>query len=421
MFKFILKILTVFALLLTVSCAMEDEDADSTTAIRTEIDGYYNGNYTNFLVNSSSMLKPVSEQPIYANNGESGKLIEDTASFYLKPDFDFNSLDTARIFPNDTTFHEGIMNCIVNSYDMSYRIINSLFNPKLKKEVWMKFDEPYLGTYTSPLDSRIKQWEVTEGGSYAGIDYHYCLKITDMPGGMSKVKDSDKESGKDNAVEFFYNENFQNGVVVFSPVNYDRIKYPENIFSKDMKCLVKFSTNKDSIVNELLISGYSRDMKTVYGIDNVYLKFSEIRESGYIRFLGLIDMPGLWFDAVTNAGYCICIAGTTDKNNKCTIFYTGLVRNSSAETTVAKLITENPSGYVLGRLYPAWFRMKTGKIGAKDTAVFENPAYYINSYYNGYGKAENPIYQKAINNTIDLLYGKTDMSPYQNSINKVLW
>ena len=125
MFKFILKILTVFALLLTVSCAMEDEDADSTTDIRTEIDGYYNGNYTNFLVNSSSMLKPVSEQPIYANNGESGKLIEDTASFYLKPDFDFNSLDTARIFPNDTTFHEGIMNCIVNSYDMSYRIINS--------------------------------------------------------------------------------------------------------------------------------------------------------------------------------------------------------------------------------------------------------------------------------------------------------
>jgi hypothetical protein len=65
--------------------------------------------------------------------------------------------------------------------------------------------------------------------------------------------------------------------------------------------------------------------------------------------------------------------------------------------------------------------MKTGKIGAKDTAVFENPAYYINSYYNGYGKAENPIYQKAINNTIDLLNGKTDMSPYQNSINKVLW
>lgn len=423
MFKFTLKILTVFALFLTVSCAMEDDAEDDATTIEgnKKTEGYYNGNYTDFLVSSSSMLKPSSSEYLYSNGGDNGQLIEDTASFYFKPDFDFDSQDTAKVFPNDTTFHKGVMNCIINSFDMSFRIINSLFNPKLKKEVWMKFDEPYLGTYTSPLDSRIKQWEVTEGGSYAGVDYQYCLKITDMPGGMSKDKAQEKEPGKDNAVEFFYNENFQNGAVVFSPVNYDRVKYPENIYSKDMKCLVRFSSNKDSIVNEILISGYSRDIKTVYGIDNVYLKFSEIRESGYIRFLGLIDMPGLWFDAVANAGYCICIAGTTDKNNECTAFFTGLVRNSSAETSVANLITENSSGDVLGKLYPAWFRMTTGEIGAKDTAVFQNPAYYKYSNYTGYGKADNAIYQKAVNNTIDLLNGKTDMSPYQNSINKVLW
>ena len=128
-----------------------------------------------------------------------------------------------------------------------------------------------------------------------------------------------------------------------------------------------------------------------------------------------------WFDAVANAGYCICVAGTADKDNNCAVFYTGLVRNSSAETSVTKLIGENPSGYVLGRLYPAWYRMTTGESGAKDTTLFQNPAYYSNSLYKGCGKAGAAVYQKAVNNTIDLLNGKTDISPYQNSINKVLW
>ncbi|MBQ3657458.1 MAG: hypothetical protein II956_11525 [Bacteroidales bacterium] len=423
MFKFTLKILTVFALFFTVSCAMNDEDEDSTSTQRAE-DGYYSGNYTDFLVSSKLMLKSIETPYFDPGNTENGKLISDDSAKISDPEINFNSLDTARTFPNDTTFHKGVMNCIVNSYDMCFRIVNSIFNPRLKKESWMKFTEPYLGTYTSPLDSRIKQWEVVEKASYAGVDYQYCLKITDIPGSsVSKDKDKtpEKEQSSDNAVEFFYNENFQNGVVVFSPVNYDRVKYPEHIFSKDMKCLLKFSTTKESTVNELFITGYSPETKTVYRIDNIYLQFSELKESGYIRFSGLIDMPRLWFDAAANAGYCICIAGTVDNNNACTVCYTGLVRNSSAETEVSKLISENSSGTVLGRLYPSWWKMTTGENGAKDTAVFKNPAYYISSLYMGYGKTDNAVYQKAVNNTIEVLGGKINISPYQNSINKVLW
>ena len=419
MFKFTLKILTVFALFTAVSCAMEDEDSEVVNNKKSN-DSYYDGNYTDFLVTSAEMLS-LTEQSLYMDADYSGQLVDDTA-FYFDPFSNVSSLDTAGVFPNDTTFHSGVMKCIANSYGMGFRIVNSLFNPKLRKEDWMSLTTPYLGTFTSPLDSRIKQWEVLEDASYSGVDYQYCLKITDMPGGgMSKDLTQEKDPNKDNAVEFFYNENLQKGVIVFSPVNYDRVKYPEYFFSKDMKCLLRFVSNKDSIVNELFITGYSSGIKSVYGIDNVYLKFSEIRGSGYIRFFCLIDMPGLWFDAVANAGYCICVAGTADKDNNCAVFYTGLVRNSSAETSVTKLIGENPSGYVLGRLYPAWYRMTTGEVGAKDTTLFQNPAYYSNSLYKGCGKAGAAVYQKAVNNTIDLLNGKTDSSPYQNSINKVLW
>ena len=88
---------------------------------------------------------------------------------------------------------------------------------------------------------------------------------------------------------------------------------------------------------------------------------------------------------------------------------------------VSKLISENSSGTVLGRLYPSWWKMTTGENGAKDTAVFKNPAYYISSLYMGYGKTDNAVYQKAVNNTIEVLGGKINISPYQNSINNVLW
>ena len=133
MFKFTLKILTVFALFFTVSCAMNDEDEDSTSTQRAE-DGYYSGNYTDFLVSSKLMLKSIETPYFDPGNTENGKLISDDSAKISDPEINFNSLDTARTFPNDTTFHKGVMNCIVNSYDMCFRIVNSIFNPRLKKE-----------------------------------------------------------------------------------------------------------------------------------------------------------------------------------------------------------------------------------------------------------------------------------------------
>lgn len=411
MFKFILRnILYFFPLLLSVSCAMED--SDESTGQGTS--GYYSGDYTNFMIKSVP-AELYDAGGLYSNGGEYVNLITEDRT--PKPPEFKEIADTASVFPNDTTFHDGIKDCITFSYGMAYKIINSLFNPKLQKETWMNFYEPYLGTYTSPLDSRVKQWEVIAGGTYLNKDYDYCLKISDMPGGYAK-----KDAVMDNAVEFFYNKDFTEGAAVFSPVNYDKIKYPENIFGKDIMCLLSFSAEKDSVINELIITDYSQDKTEVYGIDNVYLKFTEFRASGIVRFSGLIDLPRLWFDSLNNAGYCVCIAGTIDDNNKCIVFYTGLVRNDSAQTDVSALIKENPSGKVLNSLYTQWLKITSQEKTAD--MEFENPAYYNSHCYMGCGTADvskGNVYQKAVNNTIEVLNGKFVISPYQNSIYKVLW
>ena len=407
MFNSVIKIfLYCFSVFLIVSCAMDDEDADLADQSDASGNGYYSGEYTSFLIKFSY------GNNYYFDNNISGN----------KNTPEGHNFDTIAIFPNDTLFHKTIMDCISKSQKMAYDVINSLFNPKLNNDTWRKFYEPYLGTYKSPLDSRIKQWEVLTEQSYLNTDYAYCLKISDMPTSLPN-----KDDVKENAVEFFYNENFDNGVIVFSPVNYDRVKYPENVYGKNLVCLFNFNSNKDSVVNELLLTGNSFQDYLLSGVKNIYLRLVEYQTNGFIKFQALVDMPNFWLDSISNAGYCVCVAGAVDNNDKCSIFYTGLVSNKNSQTNILDLITSFPSGKVLSELYPVW-KKNTGEENSdlsEDFVAFDNPAFFLNGEYMGCGKNDDiknfSFFQKLINISLSASEGSFRYSPYQNSIFQILW
>ena len=427
MFKLKLRFFFLFAFFLAVSCAMDDEKTDG---------GGNNGGtsnnvrYTDFLIDISGFSVPRTEHNYYFE--DAGDLIKNNSETVPSEELISIENDTVKLFPSDTAFYDGVRNCISNTYCHAYNIVNSLFNPKLKQETWMDFKRAYFGTYTSSLDSRIKQWEVLEKQEYGGTEYDYSLKIFDMPeGGGSETKNI--------AVEFFYDGDFQDGVIIFSPSDYDKVGFPENVYGHGLRYKLSFSKDGDSLVNVLSVTNISGNRNNVYHISNVYLKFTEYPADKCVKFQALADLPNLWFDSPSNAGYCICTAGTTDNGNRCTVFYTGLVRNAAGNTSASELITDNASGRVLGSLYPEWkklFVIESDTLqpsleydGNLETdtvsgALFENPACFSSENYQGSGPSalgNRSLYQKADRNTLQLLNRRFDLSPYQNSINEIAW
>ena len=412
--KLFLYLQLIMAVCVVSSCSMDDEDA-SEGANNNSLGGLYTNPdgsmtyYADFLIDVSG-LKPLVN----------------------KLDFISQQEDTIKEFPTGETFFTGVKNCICNAHDRAYQIVNILFYSSQKQNSWMNFYEPYLATYTSSLDSRIKQWEVIEDQEFEGVKYNYSLKISDMPEG------SGPEVSKTNALEFFYNKNFEDcGVAVFSPVNFDKVNYPEKIYGHDIMCKLFFKEYpNDSLVNELYITSMSENKNSVYFINNFYLRLRKNLKNNTIDFKALIDMPNLWFDDKTKAGYCISCVGALDDSNNSAVMHTGLVKNTLEISNAKILINDNAAGDLLTELYPSWLKLfekedkdkkegndeKENENNGEKEKLFENPAFFSSGNFSGCGAIEDKSqYLKALNSSLSVLETDFAISPLKNSIYQISW
>lgn len=419
----------------TQGCSMaDDEDADSLEDFRNS-DIYENskGDFPEMLA-ANCMILPGNGDPL------SG--------------LDSLSSDTLKVFPDDEAFHKLLMQSLLSSQGMVKLIARSIDAAVLGQASsgWMNYYKPYLGVYSSPDDSRSKQWNLEQDAEYNGEVWAYHLTITDLPS-----SDIDGSQGE-KAVELFYNESMKKGVMIFSPTDFNAVRFPVKIFGNDMRGILTFSSEGSVSTNELYLTNIGVNNNVKY-IRNIYLGAELSNDCVAIK--AMVDFPALWFDNKENGGYTISAVGACDMSTLGAVMYAGIVRNSSKETAASTLIVNNPSDEVLESYYPKWENMmeeaaKAAKesAAASDTTATEGigsgvggvvqsvdsrgdkvaetiekvseeygkPGYYINGEYVPTSDVgDKGPYLRALNKSMDLMEAIFPISPYKNSVNQIEW
>ncbi len=380
------------------------------------------------------------------------------------------SNDTLKVFPDDMGFHRLLMQSIASSQGMVTLIARSIDLGQGGNN-WMNYYEPYLGVYSSNNDSRSKQWNLESNIAYEGKTWDYHLSILDLPEGVTI------DSKGMRAVEVFYDSEFSRGIMVFSPTDYDAVRFPKKIFGPDIMGFFAFVKDGGITTNELYLTNIGVNNNVKY-IRNVYL-CTEASENGCVSIKAMIDFPALWFDNKGNSGFTVSIVGAYDMSTQGAVLYSGIVRNSSNEKSVSSLVKEHPSDEVLATYYPLWLKMMQDSennsspeapgdnnetdsnqesgdnadiegnddtndtpgagsvvmsVGSKDagTTVEEDetedeveygkPGYYLNGEYVPTSLVgDKTPYLKALNKCLDMMDGDFPISPYKNSVNQVEW
>ena len=103
--------------------------------------------------------------------------------FLEKPAFvnDTTTSDILSTFPTDTTIYMNVVDIISYIGSVNQYVYNSLVEINRsndKTQNWISFTEPILGAYTSPGDSRHKQWQLDSNAVREGVHWDYHLLIS---------------------------------------------------------------------------------------------------------------------------------------------------------------------------------------------------------------------------------------------------
>ena len=372
------------------------------------------------------------------------------------------SNDTLKIFPDDIAFHKLLMQSLASSQGMVTIIARSI-DCGQGGNYWMNYYEPYLGVYSSNNDSRSKQWDLESNIEYEGKTWDFHLSILDLPEGVTV----DNKGVR--AVEVFYDVDFNRGLMVFSPTDFDAVRFPKKIFGPDIMGFFSFVNEGGITTNELYLTNIGVNNNVKY-IRNVYL-CTESSENGCVSIKAMIDFPALWFDNKNNSGFTVSIVGAYDTSTQGVVLYSGIVRNCSNEKSATSLVFEHPSDEVLAYYYPLWHKMmednennsspeapgdnnntddtgETGNndgvdindntgvgsvimsVGSKEAEVpavgeeetYGKPGYYLyGEYVPASEVGDKTPYLKALNKCLDMMDGDFPISPYKNSVNQVEW
>ena len=365
------------------------------------------------------------------------------------------SNDTLKIFPDDEVFHKLLMQSMLSAQGMVKIIARSIdASVNINSgNAWMTYTDPYLGVFTSVNDSRSKQWYLEKDVEYNDVQWDFHLSILDLPEGVATDNNGER------AVEVFYNGDLKNGVMIFSPTDFDAVRFPTKIFGPDIKGVLIYSNDGNVVTNELYLTNIGIGNNVKY-IRNVYLR-SEL-SNGCIAIQTMIDFPALWFDVRENCGFTVSSVGACDVNTGGTVMYAGIVRNSSKERTVESLVVEHPSDEVLAQYYPLWIKMLEDSTPSSDTLsksagfrdvppteevpmeeknaegtptegyptegtpseeeTYGKPGYYLSGVYVPTSAVtDKSPYLKALNKCIDMMDGEFPISPYKNSVNQIEW
>ena len=375
--------------------------------------------------------------------------------------------DTLKIFPDDVLFHKMLMQCMVSSQSMVRIIASSIDATVLGNgsAAWLDYYSSYLGVYSSVNDSRSKQWNLEQYVLYGGTTWDYHLSILDLPEGVAT------DNRGTNAVEVFYDTDFNRGIMIFSPTDFDAVGFPKKVFGPDIMGILTFSNDGVTTTNELYLTNIGVNNSVNY-IRNVYLH-TELTNN-CVAIKTMIDFPTLWFDTKDNNGFTVSAVGACDVSTGGAVIYSGIVRNSSSERTVSSLVVEHPSADVLNFYYPLWQEMieasssnengsnedgeneggnddpssteengedadvtsepegKSLKLISSNLSemspvenyetVYGKPGYYKDGDYKPVASVtEKSAYLKSLNKCLDLMDGDFPITPYKNSVNQVEW
>jgi len=407
--KIVFILLLTTSILATQSCNMVDEDINAMSP---------DSNHMDYKGGDNSITEVLAANCI-------------TLPGYGDPSSGLDSLsnDTLKNFPDDEVFHKLLMQSMLSSQGM-VKIIARSIDASINVNSgngWMTYYDPYLGVFTSANDSRPKQWNLEKDVEYNDVQWDYHLIILDLPEGVATDNNGER------AVEVFYNSDFKRGVIIFSPTDFDAVRFPSKIFGADIKGIFTFSNDGNATTNELYLTNIGVGNNVKY-IRNVYLR-SEL-SNGCVAIQTMIDFPSLWFDVRENCGFTVSSVGACDINTGGAVMYAGIVRNSSKEKSVESLVVEHPSDEVLAQYYPLWLQMmedNTSAVGiSKDAGLLEGspteeetygkPGYYLNGVYVPTSAvADKSPYLKALNKCIDMMDGEFPISPYKNSVNQIEW
>ena len=357
------------------------------------------------------------------------------------------SNDTLKVFPNEAAYHTLLMRCIVSAQSMA-RIIAQSIDASVyggNNTNWMNYFTPYLGVYSSVSDSRSKQWKLEEDVTYNGKWWKFHLSILDLPEGVVS------DNGGENAVEMYYDVECKHGVMIFSPTDFDVVRFPVKIFGPDIVGVLTFDYDEGVVTNELYLTNIGVNNNVMY-IRNVYLGLEQ--SDKFVTIKAMIDFPALWFDTKENSGFTVSSIGACDLNTGSAVLNSGIVRNSSREKTVEALVIDNPADEVFAKYYPLWKQMMedsadttateeddgaaapgSGKITqsiAPDNDVSSEIPDLPVEYRKGYYQSGDCV-QETNAYVIPSWYSQVDvkseelktqsfpLTPYKNSVNQIEW
>lgn len=340
--------------------------------------------------------------------------------FLEKPVFvnDTTTSDILSSFPTDTTIYMNVVDIISYVGSVNQYVYNSLVEINRstdKTQNWISFSEPILGAYTSPGDSRHKQWQLDSNAVLNGERWDYHLLISDF------VENEDNDLRP--ALEFFYNLDFTKGYMVFSPSDFDRIRFPEKRFGTNVKCEIEFTRSTDKVVNKCHLSGltYKSHSANINFVGNITLT-AEQTGTNIINYSGIADFPYIWFDSPDNKGYSLNFAGSADASVNVAAFFAGLTKNSDESVSMRKLIVDNSAGTFLSNVYSLWLtNVEKPEELPQEYEAFANPGFFIERDYKGCGKSTNNDVVAVTNRAQVLIDQQSSVSPYQNSIYQVEW
>ncbi len=340
--------------------------------------------------------------------------------FLEKPAFvnDTTTSDILSSFPSDTTIYMNVVDIISYVCSVNQYVYNSLVEINRstdKTQNWISFSEPILGAYTSPGDSRHKQWQLDSDAVRDGEHWDFHLLISDFV-------ENDAADLRP-ALELFYNLDFTKGYMVFSPSDFDRIRFPEKSFGSNVKCEVEFTRSTDKVVNKCHLTGFTTKAHSsnINYVGNITLT-AEQSGSNIINYSGIADFPYIWFDSPENKGYSLNFAGSADASLNVAAFFAGLTKNSDESVSMRKLIVDNSAGTFLSNIYALWLQnVENAADLPQEYKAFANPGFFIERNYKGCGKSSNNDVVAVTTRAQALIDQQSSVSPYQNSIYQVEW
>ena len=380
-----LSVVCVAAACLVSSCSMDEESADVTPATPV---------IKQFVVSVPQFL----EKPAFVN--------------------DTTTSDILSTFPTDTTIYMNVVDIISYIGSVNQYVYNSLVEINRsndKTQNWISFTEPILGAYTSPGDSRHKQWQLDSNAVRDGVLWDYHLLISDF------VENEDADLRP--ALELFYNVDFTKGYMVFSPSDFDRIRFPEKRFGSNVKCEIEFIRGTDKVINKCHLSGltYKAHASNINYVGNITLT-AEQSGTNIINYSGIADFPYIWFDSPENKGYSLNFVGAADATANVAAFFAGLTKNSDESVSMRKLVVDNSAGTFLSNVYSLWLQnVDDAENLPQEFEAFANPGFFIEHDYKGCGKSSNNDVVAVTTRAQALIDQQSSVSPYQNSIYQVEW